>query len=88
MIFKVLLKDPSNYNQCFFLYDHLLHYICALSQELTVRKMEIPSDLIHQRSERLLPAVHLYHPDARDDFIHGVYPVIRQSRRFSPETAG
>lgn len=50
--------------------------------------MDLPSDLIHQRSKRLLPAVHLYHPDPGDDFIHGADSVVRQNRRFSPETAG
>lgn len=50
--------------------------------------MDLPSDVIHQHSKWLLPAVHLYHPDPGDDFIHGADSVIRQNRRFSPETAG
>lgn len=39
---------------------------------------DLPSDLIHQRSERLFPPIHLYNTDAREDFIHRAYSFICQ----------
>lgn len=37
---------------------------------------DLPSDLVHQSGERLLPPIHLYNADPRDDFIHCAYSVI------------
>lgn len=51
------------------------------------RRINLPSDIIHQCSKRILPAIHLYDTDPRDDLIHCAYSVICQDCCLSPETA-